>query len=379
MGAGLLEANRAGGTVKRVHCGWAAHAGLAAASLAAAGITGPPTVLEGRFGFFQALCDGRVDLDVDRRRARRALGDAGHPLQALPGEPLHPRRDRRRPRPARRRRRRPRTMERIELGVAPPTLRTIAEPAELKARPPSGYAAQFSGPFTVATALAGRRRARRLPRRLHRRARPRRGTPGARRARALRRRRRRATPATRDALPGVLRVTLRSGETREHRVTENRGGPGRPLSDRRARAEVRAQRGPRAARRRGRAAARRLPRPRLADLTRSTHELLGGCVTRYDTVVLGGTVVFPGDGPIRCDIGIRDGRIAAIADDLEATAGRRRRRRARAARLPGRRRQPPALRDLPRRSRRTSRARPSPRSSAARRRRSATSAPATTT
>jgi hypothetical protein len=27
-----------------------------------------------------------------------------------------------------------------------------------------------------------------------------------------------------------VRVTLRSGETREHRVTENRGGPGRPLS-----------------------------------------------------------------------------------------------------------------------------------------------------
>ena len=25
-------------------------------------------------------------------------------------------------------------------------------------------------------------------------------------------------------------MTLRSGETREHRVTENRGGPGRPLS-----------------------------------------------------------------------------------------------------------------------------------------------------
>jgi len=44
-------------------------------------------------------------------------------------------------------------------------------------------------------------------------------------------------------------------------------------------------------------------------------------MTCYDTVVLGGAVVFPGDGPIRCDIGIRDGRIAAIADDLQASAG----------------------------------------------------------
>ncbi|HEX6763438.1 MAG TPA: dihydroorotase family protein [Gaiellaceae bacterium] len=38
-------------------------------------------------------------------------------------------------------------------------------------------------------------------------------------------------------------------------------------------------------------------------------------------VVLGGTVVFPGDGPIRCDLGIRDGRIAAIADDLRSADG----------------------------------------------------------
>ena len=35
MGAGLLEANRTGGTVKRVHRGWAARCGVAAAELAA--------------------------------------------------------------------------------------------------------------------------------------------------------------------------------------------------------------------------------------------------------------------------------------------------------------------------------------------------------
>ena len=47
----LLETNRTGGTVKRVDCGWAAHYGVAAADLARHGLTGPPTVLEGRFGF----------------------------------------------------------------------------------------------------------------------------------------------------------------------------------------------------------------------------------------------------------------------------------------------------------------------------------------
>src|SRR5690606_22603548 len=55
MGSGILEANRNGGSVKRVHCGWAAHAGVTAAQFARQGITAPDTVLEGRFGFFQAF------------------------------------------------------------------------------------------------------------------------------------------------------------------------------------------------------------------------------------------------------------------------------------------------------------------------------------
>jgi len=228
MGAGLLEANRAGGTVKRVHCGWAAHAGLAAAALAAAGITGPPTVLEGRFGFFNALCDGRADFDaaVDglgehwetpgihfkpypANHFTHAGIDAALALRAAGVEPAD--------------------IERIELGVARPTLRTIAEPPDLKARPQSGYAAQFSGPFAVATAFTGG------------------GGLGVylddftdecvqdEQRLALAARVHCFADAGSDALYprallGVLRVTLRGGETREHRVTENRGGPGRPLS-----------------------------------------------------------------------------------------------------------------------------------------------------
>ena len=50
---------------------------------------------------------------------------------------------------------RPDDVEAVELGVAAPVLRTIAEPADVKAAPPSGYAARFSGPFTFAAALAG--------------------------------------------------------------------------------------------------------------------------------------------------------------------------------------------------------------------------------
>jgi 2-methylcitrate dehydratase PrpD len=43
----------------------------------------------------------------------------------------------------------------IELGLAKPVLRTIAEPPEVEARPASGYHAAFSGSYTVAAALLG--------------------------------------------------------------------------------------------------------------------------------------------------------------------------------------------------------------------------------
>jgi dihydropyrimidinase/allantoinase len=44
-------------------------------------------------------------------------------------------------------------------------------------------------------------------------------------------------------------------------------------------------------------------------------------MARYDTVVLGGTVALPHVGGVRCDIGVRDGRIAAVADGLTPADG----------------------------------------------------------
>jgi len=228
MGAGLLEANRTGGAVKRTHCGWAAHAGVVAARLAAAGLTGPPTVLEGRFGFFRAYTGGFLDHDAlvgglgDRWAAERiftkpyptnhfthagidaaiALRSAGLAVSEVVG---------------------------MELGVAGPTLRTIAEPAEDKARPTTGYHARFSGPFTVATALVGGGglgvssedfddRSVHDPERL--------------RLAALVRchEDEEASAGFPDDFPGVLTVRLRDGTVAEHRVVHTRGGPDRPLS-----------------------------------------------------------------------------------------------------------------------------------------------------
>ncbi|MGW1771436.1 MmgE/PrpD family protein [Streptomyces sp. NPDC002104] len=236
MGAGVIEANRTGGSVKRLHCGWAAHSGVCAAQFAAGGVTGPPTVLEGRFGFLTAFLDDRwtpgplvagleeMDAVTNWQYARTvfkpypsnhfthpgidcalALRRAG--LQA--GEVL-----------------------RAELGVAAAPRRTIGEPHSEKARPRTPYHAKFSGPYTVAAALlsdaddndpglghadfsAG---AFTDPRRI-----------------ALAERVQVVVDEQCDAefpqtFSAVLRVTTRRGRVVQSRVTSSLGGPGTPLS-----------------------------------------------------------------------------------------------------------------------------------------------------
>lgn len=154
MGSGIIEANRNGGSVKRVHCGWAAHAGVVAAQFAAQGVTAPDTVLEGRFGFFNAytglhpLDEGFLEglgeqweldrcfvkpyptnvfthtgIDAAKRLAARGIDIAA--------------------------------IERIDLSVPMAVTRTIAEPREAKINPQTPYHAQFSGPMTFAMAWRG--------------------------------------------------------------------------------------------------------------------------------------------------------------------------------------------------------------------------------
>lgn len=154
MASGIIEANRTGGTVKRMHCGWAAHSALSAAGLARHGITGPPTVLEGRFGFFQAWLHepGRANEILDGLGSEWAVPgiffkpypanhfthaaiDAGAALRA--------------------RGIRPEQIEKLELGVPAANLRTIGEPIDVKRTPETGYMAQFSGPYAVVVGLLG--------------------------------------------------------------------------------------------------------------------------------------------------------------------------------------------------------------------------------
>lgn len=152
--SGLLEANRTGGTIKRVHCGWAAFGALTARELARTGVTGAPTFLEGRFGFLNAFCGSAANPEwltnglgehwemtrisfkpyptngfatsvVD---AAVALRESGLRLDEVIG---------------------------VEIRLPPQVLRTVAEPPDQKAEPTTTYGARFSAPFVFALALRG--------------------------------------------------------------------------------------------------------------------------------------------------------------------------------------------------------------------------------
>lgn len=61
LASGLMEYLADGSDVKQLHPGWAAQSGIQAVRLAAAGLTGPRTVLEGRFGVYKAYAGLEID------------------------------------------------------------------------------------------------------------------------------------------------------------------------------------------------------------------------------------------------------------------------------------------------------------------------------
>jgi 2-methylcitrate dehydratase PrpD len=235
MGAGVIEANRTGGTVKRIHCGWAAHCGVNAAQLAAGGVSGPPTVLEGRFGFLTAFLGDRWD-PAPLLAGLDAMDDAAHweyPRTVYKPYPsnhfTHPGIDC--ALALRTAGLDPADVVAAELGVAAAPRRTIGEPRGQKVRPASPYHAKFSGPYTVASALLsvwdhgpGVQLGDFTPEAF---TDPRRQALAARVEVVSDARCDTEFPRTFSA---VLRVRTRGGARLEHRVASSRGGPGNPLS-----------------------------------------------------------------------------------------------------------------------------------------------------
>ena len=228
MASGVIEANRAGGTVKRMHCGWAAHAAVSAAQLVRLGFTGPPTVLEGRFGFYRAWLHGQFDA--------RAITEGLGSRWAVPGIFF-------KPYPAnhfthagidaaitlREAGLRAAEVESAVLGVAAPAVHTIGEPIEVKRAPLTGYMAQFSGPYTVAAGLIGGGG---LGVALDDFADDLVSDPERRdlMARISVVADDRCTAIFPDQFPAVLRVRTKDGRDLEAAVLTMRGGPDRPLS-----------------------------------------------------------------------------------------------------------------------------------------------------
>jgi 2-methylcitrate dehydratase PrpD len=228
MGSGVIEANRTGGSVKRMHCGWAAHSACVATDLVHHGFTGPPTILEGRFGFFQAWLHGDfypewITSELGVRWEVPGIFFKPYPANHFTHTAIDA------AAALRQRGVDLANIDHLELGVPDSIVRTIGEPIETKRTPATAYMAQFSGPYAVALGLLGG------------------GGLGAGLADYTDQL---ANDPTRRALmakvsvvsndectaifphqfPSVLRATLSSGEVIEEKALSNLGGNERPLS-----------------------------------------------------------------------------------------------------------------------------------------------------
>ena len=199
--------------------------GILAARLAAAGATGPATVLEGPHGIYAALSARAADPDARRRRAGRALGDHAHHHQALPVVPAHARHARRacaRCSPLA-----PDDVDEIVADVHPDSASIVCEPAEVKVAPRTVLRRQV-----LAAVVGGGADRRRRRRRRDLRARLDRCAPRSRRCRAG------CAPRSMDRRRrgGRCARPRRGAPARRHRAARAGsraapGGPDAPLSD----------------------------------------------------------------------------------------------------------------------------------------------------
>jgi 2-methylcitrate dehydratase PrpD len=153
--AGIIEYLVDGSWTKRMHAGWAAHAGVVATLLARGGFTGPATVLEGEHGLYAAFAGGH-----DAARLAGLLDTLGRvwELEALTLKPYpcgsiaQPYMDC----AARLRERdgiRADAVTAIRCRTSAGPVPRLWEPLAAKHAPPNGYAAKFSLPYLIAVIL----------------------------------------------------------------------------------------------------------------------------------------------------------------------------------------------------------------------------------
>jgi 2-methylcitrate dehydratase PrpD len=225
--SGLFEYVVSGASVKSSHPGWAAHNGIVATRLARCGVSGPESVFEGRFGFYNTFTDhDPEELALDD--LYRDLGERWYTPELsykpfpcchfnhafldcaaqLVSEGLTAE-----------------DVERVVCYAAPEIIPVVCEPKEAKAAPQSGYEARFSLPYSVAVMLCH-------------------GQVGLdtysreniadKRLLALARRvdyESDSTTSYPKSFPGRVEITTRDSQTFSRHVEFNRGGPQNSMSE----------------------------------------------------------------------------------------------------------------------------------------------------
>ncbi|MDB5928462.1 MAG: 2-methylcitrate dehydratase [Polaromonas sp.] len=224
MAGGIIEYLADGSWTKRMHPGWAAQSGYRAVRLAMGGFEGPKTVFEGHHGLFHGFAN-TLDGDFEAMLAGfgeqwlcttiafkpYACGTMSHPYidcgVAFRGRGIDPEQ-----------------IAAIEAETAEGIVHRLWEPLAMKHSPPNGYAAKFSTPYAIAAGIL-------------------RGDAGlgeydeavvkdpamVRLASKVRYIVDPANPYP-NQFTGHLRVTLKNGETYEHRQGYFKGGAEHPLS-----------------------------------------------------------------------------------------------------------------------------------------------------
>jgi len=150
--SGVLEHLEDGSWVKRVHPGWAGHGGAVASALARGGFTGPATILDGRFGFYRTFVGAEPDPapfeTLGREWETLAIGYKPYPCCHYNHAYLDCALDLRRAHALT-----PEAIEAVECLVPAGQVPIVCEPRAAKLRPRTSYDAQFSLPFSLASAL----------------------------------------------------------------------------------------------------------------------------------------------------------------------------------------------------------------------------------
>ncbi|MBI1219924.1 MAG: MmgE/PrpD family protein [Rhodobacteraceae bacterium] len=150
MASGIIEYLADGSWTKRMHAGWAAQSGLRAATMGAAGFRGPVSVIEGSHGLFRAFAPSTrpdyeailQDFGTRWEAARVAFKPYACGTMTQPFIDCAVRLARRGIKAE--------AIEEVICYVGEGTVHRLWEPLALKQRPPTAYAAKFSGPYCVA-------------------------------------------------------------------------------------------------------------------------------------------------------------------------------------------------------------------------------------